>query len=74
MVNLGDSAFAPRVENVELLRPEGPQAWLRCDRERIRAAALIAEVVARYPIHELTVAEPEIESHVRGIYEHGLRH
>ena len=60
-----------RVGDAEVVRREGPRVWLRFDREATTAAALIAEVAARYRIRDLTVEEPEIEGIVRGIYEHG---
>jgi ABC-2 type transport system ATP-binding protein len=72
VVDLADGAAAPLVEMADLVRQEGPRAWLRFDRERTSAAALIAAVAARYPVRDLTVEEPEIEAIVRGIYEHGL--
>jgi ABC-2 type transport system ATP-binding protein len=72
VVDLADAAVAPQVEQAELLRQEGPRVWLRFDREAVSAATLIAAVVARYPVLDLTVEEPEVESVVRGIYEGGL--
>jgi len=55
----------------ELVRREGPRAWLRFDRHATTAAALIADIAARYPVRDLTVEEPEIEEIVRTIYESG---
>jgi viologen exporter family transport system ATP-binding protein len=60
-----------QVPNAEILRCEGPRVWLSFDREATTAAALIADVAARYRIRDLTVEEPDIESVVRGIYENG---
>jgi ABC-2 type transport system ATP-binding protein len=72
VVDLADAAMVPQVKQAELLRQEGPRVWLRFDREAVSAATLIAAVVARYPVLDLTVEEPEVESVVRGIYEGGL--
>jgi ABC-2 type transport system ATP-binding protein len=72
VVDLADPEADPRVEGAELLRREGLRAWLRFDRERVTAAALIAAVVARCPVRDLTVEEPEIEDIVRRIYENGV--
>ncbi len=72
VIDLVDADQTPCVERAELVRQEGPRAWLRFDREAVSAAALIAEVAARYPVRDLTVEEPEVESVVRGIYEGGL--
>jgi ABC-2 type transport system ATP-binding protein len=51
------------------IQREGPRIWLEFDREETTAAALIADIASRYPIRDLTVQEPEIESIVRRIYE-----
>lgn len=72
VVDLADPADDPLVEGAELLRREGPRAWLRFDRERVTAAGLIAAVAARCPVRDLTVEEPEIEDVVRRIYENGI--
>jgi ABC-2 type transport system ATP-binding protein len=72
VVDLADPTQSPCVASAELVRQEGPRAWLRFDREAITAAALIAEVAARYPVRDLTVEEPEVEAVVRGIYENGV--
>ncbi len=50
-------------------RAEGPKRWLRFRREETTAANLIASVVARYQVRDLTVEEPAIESIVRHLYE-----
>jgi ABC-2 type transport system ATP-binding protein len=60
------------IEHATIVRTEGPRAWLRFDRDQISAAALIAAVAAHYPIRDLTVEEPEIESIVHSIYSHGI--
>lgn len=72
VVDLADPAGDPSVPGAELLRREGPRVWLRFDRAQITAAELIAAVVARCPVRDLTVEEPEIEDVVRRIYEHGI--
>jgi ABC-2 type transport system ATP-binding protein len=72
VVDLADPAADPSVPGAELLRREGPRVWLRFDREQITAAELIAAVVARCPVRDLTVEEPEIEDVVRRIYENGI--
>jgi ABC-2 type transport system ATP-binding protein len=69
--SLDDGPAALQIANAELVRREGPRIWLRFDREATTAAALIADVAARYRIRDLTVEEPEIEGIVRGIYETG---
>jgi ABC-2 type transport system ATP-binding protein len=72
VVDLDEDVDGLRLPNAELVRREGPRAWLRFDRQVTTAAALIAEVAARYHIRDLTVEEPEIEGIIRGIYENGV--
>ncbi|GAB4123378.1 MAG: ATP-binding cassette domain-containing protein [Roseiflexaceae bacterium] len=67
-----DGVETVQVPHAELMRQEGPRAWLRFDREQISAAALISDVAARYPVRDLTLEEPEIEGIVRDIYAHGI--
>ncbi|MFV9505430.1 MAG: ABC transporter ATP-binding protein [Oscillochloridaceae bacterium umkhey_bin13] len=69
VVDLADPADDPAVPGAELVRREGPRAWLRFDRERITAAALIAVVASRCAVRDLTLEEPAIEDVVRGLYE-----
>jgi len=69
--DLADGKDMLQVPNAELERREGPRLWLSFDREATTAAALIADVAARYGVRDLTVEEPDIESVVRGIYENG---
>lgn len=71
VVDLADGVEEVRVPQAEMVRREGPRVWLRFNRDVTTAAALIAEVTARYPIRDLTVEEPEIEAIVRDIYEAG---
>jgi ABC-2 type transport system ATP-binding protein len=54
------------------IRADGPRRWLQFNRLEVTAADLIAEVAARYRLHDLTIEEPDIETIVRRIYEHGL--
>jgi ABC-2 type transport system ATP-binding protein len=60
------------VPNARQVRADGPRRWLQFSRLETTAAELIADVAARYRIHDLTIEEPDIESIVRRIYEQGL--
>jgi ABC-2 type transport system ATP-binding protein len=71
VVDLADPTLELRIAHAELVRREGPRAWLRFDRNATTAAELIAAVAAAYPVRDLTLEEPEIEAIVRGIYEGG---
>jgi ABC-2 type transport system ATP-binding protein len=61
-----------RVPRASEIRADGPRRWLQFNRLEVTAAELIAEVAARYRVHDLTIEEPDIETIVRRIYEHGL--
>lgn len=66
-----EHAACMQIDHAEVVRCEGPRVWLRFDRDTTTAAALIADVTARYSIRDLTVEEPAVEAIVRGIYEQG---
>jgi ABC-2 type transport system ATP-binding protein len=60
------------VPGARQVRADGPRRWLQFNRLETTAAELIAGVAARYPLHDLTIEEPDIESIVRRIYLEGL--
>jgi ABC-2 type transport system ATP-binding protein len=55
------------------IRSDGPRRWLQFNRLETTAAELIAEVARRYPLRDLTIEEPDIETIVRHIYQDGLQ-
>lgn len=57
---------------VQQVRAEGPRRWLRFHRAETSAADLIAAILARYPVGDISLEEPEIEGIIRGIYEAGV--
>jgi ABC-2 type transport system ATP-binding protein len=61
------------VRGASEVRADGPRRWLQFNRLETTAAELIAEVAGRYPLHDLTIEEPDIESIVRRIYEEGFK-
>ena len=63
---------ALRVPWAQEVRADGPRRWLQFNRLNTTAAELIADVAGRYRLRDLTIEEPDIESIVRRIYEHGL--
>jgi ABC-2 type transport system ATP-binding protein len=71
VVDLDQDVNGLHVDDATVVRREGPRVWLRFDRSATTAAALIADIAARYRIRDLTVEEPEIEGVVREIYEQG---
>ena len=54
---------------VEIAKQEAGAIWLRFDPAVIAAPVLIGEVVRRYPVSDLSIVEPELESVVRELYE-----
>ena len=73
MVDLAEDVSGPLfVACAREVRADGARRWLQCNRLEATAAELIAEVAASYPLHDLTIEEPDIETIVRRIYEEGL--
>jgi ABC-2 type transport system ATP-binding protein len=73
VVDLAEDAPAVlEVPAARQVRADGPRRWLQFNRLETTAAELIAEVVDRYPLRDLTIEEPDIESIVRRIYLEGL--
>jgi ABC-2 type transport system ATP-binding protein len=72
VVDLAEPTAALSVADAEVVKVEGPRQWLRFRRDDTTAAALIAEIAARYPLRDLTVEEPAIEDIVRKIYVEGI--
>ncbi|HKF78544.1 MAG TPA: ATP-binding cassette domain-containing protein [Candidatus Dormibacteraeota bacterium] len=60
------------VAGVEEVRAVGRRQWLRFRRNRVSAAALIAQVAAVAPIVDLAVEGTPIEEIVRRIYREGM--
>jgi ABC-2 type transport system ATP-binding protein len=60
------------VPGAQQVRADGPRRWLQFNRLETTAAELIGDLAARYPLHDLTIDEPDIETIVRRIYQHGL--
>jgi ABC-2 type transport system ATP-binding protein len=57
-----------RVEGAATTRAEGRRRWLSFARDELSAAELIARVMARHEVVDLTLEEPDIEDVVRRIY------
>jgi ABC-2 type transport system ATP-binding protein len=73
IVDLVEDRVGPlEVPYAREIRADGPRRWLQFNRLEASASELIAEVAARYRLQDLTIEEPDIESIVRRIYEHGL--
>jgi ABC-2 type transport system ATP-binding protein len=74
VVDLAEDLAGPLVVSAAReVRADGPRRWLQFNRLETSASELIADVAARYPLRDLTIEEPDIESIVRRIYQEGLR-
>ena len=71
IVDLGQAYSDIRLEGTDLIRRDGNRVWLAFNRDTISASEVIAQLIARYEIQDLTISEPEIEEIVRRIYELG---
>jgi len=56
------------VEGAATVRAEGRRRWLQFARDELSAAELIARVLDRHEVVDLTLVEPDIEDIVRRIY------
>src|SRR5262245_32589983 len=70
-VDLAETAPATTIADpdVQLIRQEGRRSCLAFDPQRISAPELIARIARKYPVHDLFVENPPIESIVARIYE-----
>jgi ABC-2 type transport system ATP-binding protein len=64
-----DSPAAPDLAGVDVIGREAGILRLRFDPALVPAHVVVGEVAARYPVADLSVVEPELESIVREIYE-----
>jgi ABC-2 type transport system ATP-binding protein len=72
VVDLADPAvtLTPAADwcGAEVVRAEGHRRWIRFAREGISAADLVARVLARHELMDLSIVEPDIEDVIRRIY------
>jgi ABC-2 type transport system ATP-binding protein len=68
VVDLVEASPPLEVAGARVRRVEGPRQWLAFDRRETTAAAVVAAVVARAAVADLSVEEPEIEELVRRVY------
>jgi ABC-2 type transport system ATP-binding protein len=71
VVDLLDAAAPLEVDGARVTKVDGPRQWIHFRRDRISAAALVAEVAGKAPLKDLAITEPDIEDVVRRIYEEG---
>jgi ABC-2 type transport system ATP-binding protein len=68
VVDFADAIAPVDLPPAEVVKVDGPRQWLRFHREQLTASQLIARLVARYAVLDLTIEEPAIEDIVRAIY------
>jgi viologen exporter family transport system ATP-binding protein len=68
VITLAGEGMTVDLPGAERIRQEGPQTWLRFDPERIPVPDLIAAAIARYPVRDVAIEEPELEGVVRQIF------
>ena len=68
MITLAVEGAAVTLPGAERVRQEGPQAWLRFDPEQVPVADLIVAATERYPVRDIAIEEPELETVVRQIF------
>jgi ABC-2 type transport system ATP-binding protein len=72
VVDLADPADAlaagPDWAGAEVVRAEGHRRWIRFARDQLSAARLVALVLDRHQVIDLSIVEPDIEDVIRRIY------
>jgi ABC-2 type transport system ATP-binding protein len=68
VVDLEEPSPPVDAPGARVVKVDGPRQWLRFRRGDVSAAEVIAAVVARVHLLDLTIEEPEIEDIVRRIY------
>lgn len=66
--SLPDMTKPVEIPNAEFVRWDEGKLWLRFDPATVAAPALISEVMARYPVSDLNLVEPELELIIRQMY------
>src|SRR5438874_10292693 len=74
VITLAVEGAAVALPGAERVRQEGPQAWLRFDPEQVRVADLIVAATERYPVRDIAIEEPELETVVRQIFAEREEH
>ena len=71
VVDLDRAAPALAVDGATVTRIDGPRQWLRFDRRRTSAAAVIAAVTGAHAVRDLAIEEPTIEELIHEVYGRG---
>jgi ABC-2 type transport system ATP-binding protein len=68
IVDLEEAGPPVDIPKVAVVRQDGPRQWLRFSRDETTAAEVVATLVRRERVHDLTIEEPNIDDLVREVY------
>jgi len=60
------------VANARIIERAGPRVKIEFDRDAVRADVLIAALARQYDLKDVTIEEPQLETIIRQIYQHGF--
>ncbi|ADY55282.1 Phosphonate-transporting ATPase [Syntrophobotulus glycolicus DSM 8271] len=69
VVKIKGNGFHFTMPNVVLTKENGPQKWLKFDKDEVSPSGIIAKLMKQYEIQDLTVEEPELEGIIKQIYQ-----
>ena len=70
VVDFADTVSDVEIEQAELMERKDRRARFRFNRWQVSASELITALAQEYPVKDISIEEPEIETIVREIYEH----
>ncbi|MCL6450656.1 MAG: ATP-binding cassette domain-containing protein [Acetobacteraceae bacterium] len=73
VVDLEEDVGDVELPGARLVRSEDRRRWFEFDRASQSASRLVASVLQRWPVRDVAIEEPDIESVVRAIYERGAQ-
>ncbi|BBB89575.1 MAG TPA: ATP-binding cassette domain-containing protein [Methylomusa anaerophila] len=69
VVKIKENDFNLTMNHVVLMKENGPQKWLRFNKDDLSPSEIIAELMKKYEILDLTVEEPGVEGMIKQIYQ-----
>src|SRR6202521_3452825 len=60
------------IPGAHIVERNGPRIVMEFNRDAVRADQLISALAQSYELKDVTIAEPALETIIRGIYQHGL--
>ena len=69
VVQMAAAGVTVDLPGVEEIRREDAKIWLRFQPEQVSAPRVIADLAARYPVTDLSLAEADLEGIIRQIYQ-----